>query len=90
MKSVLIAAAAMLALPLPAAAQSLHDTHELVWHPAGKTPAAIHRERKAVTCKTASGHHQAGKAALPAAKTCAPAVAKAPVAFDGGEIATAR
>jgi len=39
-KSVLIAVAAALALPLPAAAQSLHETHEVVWHPSGKTPAA--------------------------------------------------
>ena len=30
-KSVLIAVAAALALPLPAAAQSLDETHELVW-----------------------------------------------------------
>ncbi|HEX7693559.1 MAG TPA: hypothetical protein VF409_03665 [Sphingomonas sp.] len=90
MKSVLFAAAATLVLPLPAAAQSLHDTHELVWHPSGKTPAAIYRERKTAACKAVSGHHQAGKAPLPAGKRCAADVAKAPAALDGGEVAAAR
>ena len=90
MKSVLIAVAAALVLPLPAAAQSLHETHELVWHPAGKTPAAIHRMRDRPACTTSTGHHQAGKTALPAKKTCALDVAKTPAAPKRGEPAVAQ
>jgi hypothetical protein len=77
-KSVLIAAAAALILPLPAAAQSLNDTHEIVWHPAGKTPAATHRMRDRPACSPNAGHHQSGKTAMPAKKACVVEVAKAP------------
>ena len=87
-KFVLIATAAALVLPLPAAAQSLNDTHELVWHPAGKTPSAIYRQRDRVACSPAAGHHQSGKTALPAAKTCV-ATAKAKTAPQA-DVATAR
>lgn len=87
MKSVLIAAAAALILPLPAAAQSLDETHELVWHPAGKTPAAIHRMRDRPACTPSAGHHQSGKTAMPVAKTCAVEVANKTAAAD---IVTAR
>jgi hypothetical protein len=89
-KSVLIAVAAALLLPLPAAAQSLNDTHEVVWHPAGKTPAAIHRMRDRPACTPNAGHHQSGKTAMPAKKACAAEVAKAPVPANGGELAVAR
>jgi hypothetical protein len=89
-KSVLIAVTAALVLPLPAAAQSLHDTHEIVWHPAGKTPAAIHRMRDRPACTPNAGHHQSGKTAMPVKKTCVAEVAKAPAATDGGEPAVAR
>jgi hypothetical protein len=89
-KSVLIAVAAALVLPLPAAAQSLDETHEVVWHPAGKTPSMIYRQRDRAPCSTAAGHHQSGKTAMPAAKKCAVEVAKAPAASDGGEPAVAR
>lgn len=81
MKFVLIAAAAALVLPLPAAAQSLNETHEVVWHPAGKTPAAIHRMRDRPACAPSAGHHQSGKTAMPAKKTCVAEVAKAPAAM---------
>ncbi|MBW8841951.1 MAG: hypothetical protein JF608_09110 [Sphingomonadales bacterium] len=90
MKSVLIAVAAALVLPLPAAAQSLDETHELVWHPAGKTPAATYRMRDRAACTPNAGHHQSGKTAMPAKKTCGADVAKAPAASDGGEPAVAR
>jgi len=87
-KSVLIAVAAALVLPLPAAAQSLDETHEIVWHPAGKTPAAIHRMRDRPTCTPIAGHHQSGKTAMPAKKACVSEVAKA--SANGGELAAAR
>ena len=90
MKSVLIAVAAALVLPLPAAAQSLDETHELVWHPAGKTPAAIHRMRDRPACAPGAGHHQSGKTAMPAKKTCGVEIAKAAAATKGGEPAVAR
>ena len=90
MKSVLIAVAAVLVLPLPAAAQSLHETHEVVWHPAGKTPAATYRMRDRPTCTPSAGHHQSGKTAMPAKKTCGVDVAKAPAAPKGGEPAVAQ
>jgi hypothetical protein len=89
-KSVLIAAAAALVLPLPAAAQSLDETHEIVWHPAGKTPAAIHRMRDRPACTPSAGHHQSGKTAMPAKKACVSEVAKAPAAPKGGEPAVAQ
>ena len=85
MKFVLIAVATALVLPLPAAAQSLHETHELVWHPAGKTPAAIHRMRNRPACPPGAGHHQSGKMAMPAKKTCTLEVAKTPAAPKGRE-----
>ena len=90
MKSVLIAVAAALVMPLPAAAQSLDETHELVWHPAGKTPAAIHRMRDRPACAPSAGHHQSGKTAMPAKKSCGAEMAKAPAAPKGGELAIAR
>jgi hypothetical protein len=89
-KSVLIAVAAALLLPLPAAAQSLDETHEVVWHPAGKTPAAIHRMRDRPACTPSAGHHQSGKTAMPAKKACVVEVAKAPATSNGGESAVAR
>lgn len=90
MKSVLIAMAAVLILPLPAAAQSLNETHEVVWHPAGKTPAAIHRMRDRPACTSSAGHHQSGKTAMPAKKACVAEVAKAPAAPKVGEPAVAQ
>ena len=90
MKFVLIAVTAALVLPFPAAAQSLHETHELVWHPAGKTPAATYRMRDRATCTPSAGHHQSGKTAMPAKKTCVAEVAKAPAAPKGGEPAFAQ
>jgi hypothetical protein len=89
-KSVLIAVTAALVLPLPAAAQSLHDTHEIVWHPAGKTPAAIHRMRDRPACTPNAGHHQSGKTAMPAKKACVAEVAKAPATANGGEAAVSQ
>lgn len=90
MKSVLIAVAATLILPLPAAAQSLHETHELVWHPSGKTPAATYRMRARPACTPGASHHQSGKTAMPMTKTCAVEVAKAPAAPKGSEPAVAQ
>ena len=78
MKSVLIAMAAAVILPLPAAAQSLNDTHETVWQPAGKTAPVLYRERGRPACPVTGGHHQAGKGQMPVKKECAvPEAAKA-------------
>jgi hypothetical protein len=56
--------------PLPAAAQSLHETHERIWHPSGKTPMLSYRMRSDRGCSGSTGHHQAGKAPLPARSVC--------------------
>lgn len=91
MKLVLIAAAAALVLPLPAVAQSLNDTHELVWHPAGKTPSMTYRQRDRAACVATPGHHQSGKTAMSAPGKCpAAAVAKIPAAPEGGEAVAAQ
>lgn len=47
-------------LAAPAAAQSLHETHERVWMPAGKSHVVAWRikDRKA---EATQAHHQAGK-----------------------------
>jgi hypothetical protein len=47
------------AVAMPAAAQSVADTHDLSWRPAGKTPHATYRPREA-TC-AATGRHLSGK-----------------------------
>lgn len=57
-------------LPLPAAAQSLHETHERIWHPSGKTPMLSYRMREPRGCNENAGHHQAGKMPLPARNLC--------------------
>lgn len=64
------AAACMLAAPI-AQAQSLHETHQLVWAPSGKTPVAHWRPRERPACQTVQSHHQAGKSALPVRAKCA-------------------
>jgi len=84
-KFVLIAAAAALILPLPALAQSLDQTHELVWHPAGKTPSMTYRQRDRAPCNATTGHHQSGKTAMPAAKTCVDAAAKVSTASPAND-----
>lgn len=59
------ALAAALTLPaLPAAAQSLHDTHERVWGQSGKT-APSYRPLAAKGCKSVSPIHIAGKTPVP-------------------------
>ncbi len=65
-------AASVLALAPVAQAQSLHETHQLVWAPSGKTPVAHWRMREKPVCQKAqTHHHQAGKTALPARSSCA-------------------
>ncbi len=89
MKFPLIAVAAALSLPLPVAAQSLDETHDLVWHPAGKTPAATYRERGTPSCKAGAAHHQAGKGAMPAKRACV-VVTTVPAAPTAAQPAVAR
>ncbi len=58
-----LATVALLATPLgaaPAAAQSLHQTDERVWMPAGKSQVVTWRI-KGHQAETAQAHHQAGK-----------------------------
>lgn len=54
-------------LATPAAAQSLEETHERVWMPAGKAPALTWRMRDRAEGVAANQHHQAGKGQLPVA-----------------------
>lgn len=57
--------AAALALPaLPAAAGSLHQTHERIWGQAGKS-APSYRPVAAASCKGASPIHISGKTPVP-------------------------
>jgi Ni/Co efflux regulator RcnB len=44
----------------PAAAQSLHETHERVWMPAGKSQIVTWR-MKGHKAEASQAHHQAGK-----------------------------
>ncbi|MES2046469.1 MAG: hypothetical protein V4475_21570 [Pseudomonadota bacterium] len=59
--------------PLPLAAQSLHDTHEMRWAPAGKTPSVTWHYRGKDPARTASCRsgttpvHLAGKTTMHAA-----------------------
>jgi 3-polyprenyl-4-hydroxybenzoate decarboxylase len=76
MKIALAAVAATLMIAPAAQAQSLHETHQLVWAPAGKTPVAHWRMRDRQACPAAQSHHQAGKTALPAATKCVASVSK--------------
>lgn len=57
MRFPLIMLAAIAALPATASAQSLTDTHERVWSPAGKTPAVHYRPLGAKACTTARAAH---------------------------------
>lgn len=57
MRFSLIMLAAIAALPAAASAQSLPDTHERVWSPAGKTPALHYRPLGAKACATARAAH---------------------------------
>lgn len=82
MKFVLLTTAVALVLPLPAVAQSLDQTHEPVWHPAGKTPAMVYRQRDRAPCTTTSSHHQSGKTAMPVTKTCPKTAAAASTALS--------
>ena len=57
MRFPLIVLAALTALPAAASAQSLTDTHERVWSPAGKTPAVHYRPLGAKACTTTRAAH---------------------------------
>ncbi|WP_294330406.1 hypothetical protein [uncultured Sphingomonas sp.] len=64
-------------LAAPAAAQSLHETHERVWMPAGKSHGVTWR-MKGHKPRAAQAHHQAGKHQyLPAHKAPAKEVHRA-------------
>jgi hypothetical protein len=65
-----ILAAVAVALPVAANAQSLKDTHDLVWHPSGKTPAATYRPRAKPACTQKFDQDAASKDADRAAGRC--------------------
>ncbi|WP_342249042.1 hypothetical protein [Sphingomonas sp. OTU376] len=69
-------AASVLAFAPAAQAQSLHETHQLVWAPSGKSTATHWRMRDKPACPQAQTHHQAGKSALPVRTRCAVQVAQ--------------
>lgn len=69
-------AASVLAFAPAAQAQSLHETHQLVWAPSGKTPVAHWRMRDKPACQQVQTHHQAGKSALPVRTKCTAQVAQ--------------
>jgi hypothetical protein len=71
MKSLSIALAAAAAFAVPAQAQSLTETHERVWNPAGKTPMLTYSLRSRPACTAAAS--RAGDQASPAASRCATA-----------------
>ncbi|QDZ08630.1 hypothetical protein FPZ24_15105 [Sphingomonas panacisoli] len=50
MKPMPILIALALIQPVAASAQSVSDTHVLVWHPTGKTPTATYRPRDESPC----------------------------------------
>lgn len=77
MKLVPIIAALALTHPVAAQAQSVSNTHELVWYPAGKTPSSTYRPRDKATCATKRDDHRAGKGQPWSHKAC-PAVAEKP------------
>lgn len=65
------AAAFLMAAPVAQAqSQSLHETHQLVWAPSGKTPVAHWRMRDRPACQPVQSHHQAGKTAMPVRAKC--------------------
>jgi hypothetical protein len=72
--------AALALAPLPLAAQSLHDTHEMRWAPAGKTPTATwhyrgknHRQTADACHAAAAPVHLSGKTVMHTAMHTAPA-----------------
>ena len=78
MKFTPIIVAAALVFPVAASAQSLSDTHELVWHPSGKTPAMTYRLRDKPKCdmrfddrRADKTHHRRCVAAKPLAMPAA-------------------
>lgn len=57
-------------LATPAAAQSLSDTHERIWMPAGKVPMVTWHPRERGSCPPAAAHHQAGKGQMTPVASC--------------------
>jgi hypothetical protein len=86
MKSLSIALVAAAAFTVPAHAQSLTETHERVWHPAGKTPMLTYSLRNRPACTADAS--QAGNQASPAAGRCATAASR-PAARERVAAATA-
>jgi len=56
-----------LCIAAPAAAQSLEETHERVWMPAGKSQMLTWRMRDRPEGVAIAQHHQAGKGQMPVA-----------------------
>ena len=56
MKLTPLVAALAIVQPVAATAQSVTDTHELVWYPAGKTPSSTYRLREKPACVKRGGN----------------------------------
>ena len=74
MKLLKVALLSLALTPLPLAAQSLHETHDMRWTPAGKTPSVTWHYRGKDPARTAANCHAAaapvhlsGKTAMHAA-----------------------
>ncbi|MDH7972317.1 hypothetical protein QH494_09000 [Sphingomonas sp. AR_OL41] len=74
MKPLTLALLAFAFAPLPLAAQSLHDTHDMRWAPSGKTPSVTwhyrgnDQQRLASNCRAAATPiHLSGKTSMAAA-----------------------
>jgi len=75
MSARIVLPALLIAFATPAAAESLHETHRLMWQPIGKTPAAMLRPVERSSCR-ATGFTPIGKLATAApAAACERAVA---------------
>jgi hypothetical protein len=61
MRILTIAALSLGVLASPTMAQSLSDTHEMRWSPAGKNPVVTYHPLKACEQQPASGLHLSGK-----------------------------
>jgi len=77
-KIIPILAALALFSPVAASAQSLNDTHILVWHPAGKAPIATWRMRAKTPCVARAVDHRTGKGPIVPAKNCPVETARLP------------
>ena len=73
MKLLPLLATLAIAPPSMAYAAGQTDSHELVWHPSGKTPAAIPRLRANRDCVPQVDYHKGSKGVAVVTNRCTPA-----------------